>query len=113
MKCVFGFGPCPYYTSTWSAEYRRWMLRRRVPNAHMMDDWFTMAKTRIMVESNLSCMCAVLEGSGHAIQKEKNEVGQRIVYLGILIDSKTMTVSFEPIQVKSQLSPPRGPEPLI
>jgi hypothetical protein len=22
MKCVFGFGPCPYYTSTWSAEYK-------------------------------------------------------------------------------------------
>jgi hypothetical protein len=31
---------------------------------------------------------------------EKNEVGQRIVYLGILIDSKKTTVSFEPVQAR-------------
>ena len=100
MKCVFGFGPCPYYTSTWSAEYRRWIWRRLVPNAHMMDDWLTVAKTRLLVEGNLACMCAVLEGSGHSIQMEKNEVGQRIVFLGILIDSQRMTVSFEPVQAR-------------
>jgi hypothetical protein len=100
MKCVFGFGPCPYYTSTWSAEYRRWIWRRLVPNAHMMNDWLTVARTRLMVEANLACMCAVLEGSGHSIQMEKNEVGQRIVYLGILIDSQRMTVSFEPVQAR-------------
>ena len=67
---------------------------------NMMDDWPTVAKTRLMVEANLACMCAVLEGFGHSIQMEKNEVGQRIVYVGILIDSQRMTVSFEPVQAR-------------
>ena len=100
MKCVFGFGPCPYYTSTWSAEYKIRITRRRIANAHMMDDWMTAARTRVKVESNLEGMCDTLVGAGHTIQKEKNEVSQRMVYLGILIDSNRMMVSFELAQCK-------------
>lgn len=66
----------------------------------MMDDWITTGPTRQTVLDNLARMCSAIEGSGHTIQKEKNEVGQRIVYLGILIDSNSMTVSFEPIQAR-------------
>ena len=100
MKCVFGFGPCPYYTSTWSAEYKTWIARRLITNAHMMDDWMTAARTRAKVVNNMEGMCDTLVSAGHTIQKEKNEVSQRLVYLGILIDSNRMTVSFEPTQCK-------------
>jgi hypothetical protein len=66
----------------------------------MMDDWVTAARTRAKVERNLEGMCDTLVGAGHAIQKEKNEVSQQLVYLGILIDSNRMMVSFEPAQCK-------------
>jgi hypothetical protein len=77
-----------------------WTTRRLIANAHMMDDWMTAVRTRPKVERNLKEMCDKLVGAGHTIQKEKNEVSQRMVYLGILIDSNRMTVSVEAVQCK-------------
>ena len=45
LRCVFGFGPCPYYCSTWSAEYRTWVTAAGIPSAHMVDDWLTVGDT--------------------------------------------------------------------
>jgi hypothetical protein len=42
----------------------------------------------------------VLEGLGFTMQIEKAEVGRRIVFLGILIDTVRMTVSFDAVQAK-------------
>jgi hypothetical protein len=66
----------------------------------MMDDWMTAARTRAKVVDNIEGLCETLVSAGQTIQKEKNEVSQRMVYLGILIDSNRMMVSFEPTQCK-------------
>ena len=34
------------------------------------------------------------------MQMEKNEVGQKLVFLGVLIDSVKMKISFDPVQAR-------------
>ena len=68
LRCVFGFGPCPYYCSTWSAEYRTWMLAAGIPSAHMVDDWLTVGDTREQAEDRLRRISMIIESVGHEMQ---------------------------------------------
>ncbi len=100
-KCCFGFSACPYYCSTWSAEFRKWVVSKSIPCAHMMDDWLTRGKSRAEAECNLYAIYGLLEPAGIMFAKEKEEIGQRLVHLGILIDTVTMSVSFEKTQARA------------
>jgi len=93
-RLLVGFGPCPYYTSIWSAEYKLWAEHLGIPVAHMMDDYLTGGATREEVERKLDRLCAMFVRVGHVIQIEKNEIGQR------LIDTVRMMVSFDSTQAK-------------
>jgi hypothetical protein len=66
----------------------------------MMDDYLTGGATRETAEANLQGMCDLFGLVGHVIQHEKNEIGQRLVFLGVLIDTVRMMVSFDPTQAK-------------
>jgi hypothetical protein len=103
-RLLFGFGPCPYYTSIWSAEYRKWLIGMGIPTAHMMDDFFTVGGDEVEVLWRLGAMCAMFERVGHVIQLEKNETGQQLVFLGVLIDTVRMSVSFDATQAKGMLA---------
>ena len=100
LRCMFGFGPCPYYCSTWSAEYRTWMLAAGVPCAHMVDDWLTVGKTKEEAKGRLDLICSILESVGHEMQGEKMDLGQTMLFLGILINSIRMTISFDAVQAR-------------
>jgi hypothetical protein len=103
-RCFFGFTSCPYYASTWSAEFRQWILPL-VPNTvHMMDDWLTTGPTLPSVEANINMVEDMFRAVGFYIADDKREFGQRLTFLGVLIDSTTMTMSFDPIQVQSVLT---------
>jgi len=99
-RCCFGFSPCPYYCSTWSAEFRSWVLAENVPCSHMVDDWLTCGKTRECASSNLRKIADVLTAVGLTMSLEKEEVAQRLVFLGILIDTVRMSVSIDATQAK-------------
>ena len=66
----------------------------------MMDDYLTGGATRGEAERKLNQVCAMFVRVGHVIQSEKNEIGQRLVFLGILIDTIRMMVSFDATQAK-------------
>ena len=100
LRCVFGFGPCPYYCSTWSAEYRTWVMAEGIPSAHMVDDWLTVGSTRREASDRLNRISDIIESVGHEMQMEKREVAQSLAFLGILIDSVRMTISFDAVQAK-------------
>jgi len=100
-KCCFGFSACPYYCSTWSAEFRKWVVNKNIPCAHMMDDWLTRGKSREEAESNLYAIYNLLEPVGIIFAREKEEIGQRLVHLGILIDTTSMSISFEKTQARA------------
>lgn len=103
-RCFFGFTSCPYYASTWSAEFRQWILPL-VPNTtHMMDDWLTAGDTLSAAEANIAIIENLFRSIGFYIADDKREFGQRLTFLGVLIDSNKMTMSFDPVQVTSVLS---------
>ncbi len=97
-RCPFGFSPCPFYCSTWSAEFKSWLRSLDIETAHLMDDWMVVDDTRSAVEVELDKVCAMFEEVGFGMAKEKNQIGQVLTFLGVEIDTVTMTMRFDPTQ---------------
>ena len=98
--CCFGFTLCPYYCSTWSAEFRLWMLTFVGPCAHMVDDWLFVGPTESDVRAKVATACSILTAIGFYIAMEKNEFGQQLTYLGVLLDTVSMMCRIDPTQAK-------------
>lgn len=96
----FGFSVCPYYCSTWSAEFRMWMNDLQVDCTHMVDDWLFVADS--LDKAKLCCenLASILEDCGFYMAIEKNVYGQSIKFLGVLLDTVNMTMRIEPVQAK-------------
>jgi hypothetical protein len=101
VQCTFGYKLCPYYCSTFSAEFGTWMAAYGIPAAWMMDDWFTVGETKEEALSNLAAIKRIIESTGFKMEAEKDGWGQQIVFLGVLINSITMRLSFEPLVAKA------------
>jgi hypothetical protein len=100
-RCMFGFAPCPYYCSTWSAEFRAWITADGIPCSHMMDDWLTSSGSKEETERNLCRIKQKIESTGFGFGVEKEDIGQVVVFLGILINTLTMRLSFDRTQAKA------------
>jgi hypothetical protein len=99
-RCCFGFTLCPYYCSTWSAEFRTWILKLVGPCSHMVDDWLMAADTESEVRERISMLAAIFVAIGFTIAMEKNEYGQCITFLGFLLDTVNMLCRIDPVQAK-------------
>lgn len=101
LGLCFGFAPCPYFTSTWSAEFRTWALAAFGPDvAHMVDDWFMLGDSRGKVEAKCVGLAGMLEECGFHMAVEKNDYGQVVKYLGVLFDTTTMRMRIDPVQAQ-------------
>ena len=98
MVVPMGFTACPYYASTWSAEMRQWMLTAGLDPAFLMDDWFEVGDKEEVARSRMRTLYDLIESTGHGMAEEKFEVAQMMVFLGILIDSTTMTCRIDKVQ---------------
>mmetsp|Transcript_24120 Transcript_24120/g.23173 ORF Transcript_24120/g.23173 Transcript_24120/m.23173 type:complete len:626 (+) Transcript_24120:365-2242(+) len=96
-RVIFGLGNAPYFTSAYGAEVRRWILHEKIPSVHYCDDHFTAAQTYALVMTYLKAIGFIFEAIGFSIAMDKFEIGQRLVYLGVLFDSIKMTMSFDPL----------------
>ena len=99
-RLCFGHAACPYYTSTWSAEFAQWARAQTIDPAYMVDDWLLNALLRAVAEKDLQTLCRMLENCGFAMSKDKFQCGQQIVFLGVLIDTVTMTLRFDATQAR-------------
>ena len=97
-KCCFGHTACPYYTSTFGAEYHYWFNEMGIPNSMIVDDWFTAAPLLEQALAQMSTMSGIFESISLT---NKNKYGQQVLFLGLLIDSTTMTVRIEAVVAKS------------
>ena len=93
-----GFTSSPYYASTWSAEFRQWMLARGLDPAFLMDDWFLTGTTEEEARSRMRRLYELMVEAGFTMAEDKFDVGQIMIFLGILIDSTTMTCRIEKSQ---------------
>lgn len=99
-RCPFGFTACPYYASTWSAEFKSWLTSLGVETAHLMDDWLVVKETERKVKVELGKVVEVFEDVGFSLAVEKNEVGQCLTFLGVHLDSINMTMRFDATQAR-------------
>lgn len=123
MRVCMGLSPSAYYCSGFSAEFRAWFDALEIPTAHMMDDWLTSAETYEGARERMATIKMWIESTGMKMQVEKDDIGQRIVFCGILIDTVSMTISIAPEQARGVLlilramqrkwASPLGPQPSI
>lgn len=100
VRCWFGLSSCPYYCSTWSAEFRRMAHALGILTGHMMDDWILSATSLQQAIATMLRLTNMFEDIGLVMAVEKFRYGQLLVYLGVLIDTTTMTIRFDPTQAK-------------
>lgn len=99
-RCCFGHGACPYYASTWSAEFRQWALADGLDPAFMVDDWFLCEDSLAQARSSMHRLCTMFEECGFGMSVDKFQYGQQIVFIGVLIDTVTMTLRFDSTQAR-------------
>jgi hypothetical protein len=96
LTLCFGFAPAAYYCAMWAAEMRRWVTGRGVTDCcHMTDDWLTAGRSESSARANMAVIAATLEEAGFKMAPKKFEIGQQLVFLGVLICTITMTMGFE------------------
>jgi hypothetical protein len=96
----FGHTACPYYASIFGAEYHRWFTHvYRIPNSNIVA--FTAAATLARCLAQMRTISNVFESCGFTMNAAKFKYGKQNVFLGILIDSISMKVRFNPISAKS------------
>jgi hypothetical protein len=96
LRCNFGFKLCPYFCSTYSAEFATWIrLVLAIPLAYFVDDFFTVGSTLDEAQLRLAKIIAFFHLIGLGCEMAKCGISQRQVYLGVLIDSISMRVSFD------------------
>jgi hypothetical protein len=102
IRAMFGYAPCPYYNSTWGAEFLRWVNCAGVPAAFMVDDWLKSSSTEEQAKRNWATLTSVFVLAGFVLAVNK-EAGQRITFLGVLIDTLRMCITFDEIHARSMM----------
>jgi hypothetical protein len=103
-RCVFGFALCPVYCCAFAAEVAAW-LNKEFPVSHYCDDFFatsdpsaaTYALALASAQYRLARMLSVFASVGLAVAADKTAIGQRLLVLGLMVDSVSMTVSCDPV----------------
>jgi len=100
VKLPFGFTSCPYYTSTWGAEFYQWFLAMGIASCFMVDDWLVAGSNYEEAKAKMQKISSVLESIGLSMAVEKFDCSQRLVFIGFLIDTVSMTIRIDPVQAE-------------
>ena len=73
------------------------MLAHGIPCSHMMDDWLTRGESYEEAKRNLYALMAILISIGLCFGADKEEISQRMVFLGILLDTISMKLTFDKV----------------
>jgi len=91
---LFGFAPAPAFCAQFSAEFHSWFTVLGIISVVMTDDFWVCNNTEALVCADRDRMKNILNTCGFHFSPAKDQLGQCVVYLGFLLDSVTMTVSF-------------------
>jgi hypothetical protein len=91
----FGLTNCPYYCSTWTAEFCQWATAMGIPNAFMVDDIFVHDMEESVARADMQRIADLLDDVGFGMEKSKFGFGKQLTFIGILIDTVSMTIRMD------------------
>lgn len=91
---VFGLRPAPYFCSVWGAELHMWFSAMGIVSVHMQDDFLFPADSLQDAKAISSKVDVIFNSSGWPTNPLKDEIAQKLVYVGFQLDSTAMTCSF-------------------
>ena len=107
-RIMFGFAPAPAYCATFTAELVSWISYININVVAMTDDYCIVADSKEECSANMSRVVHMLSSCGFRFNNNKFQLGQQIVFIGFLVDSQKMTVSFHQDGVNAYLFVLRG-----
>ena len=102
-RLPFGGAPCPYLASTMTAELCAGFRGLGIDVCAMVDDFGLRASTHDGALAALQLLIKTVEGLGMSIAADKTQIGQVVRFIGFLVDTTRMTVSFDPASTRGFL----------
>ncbi len=102
-RIMFGFAPAPAFCATFTAEMIRWIKSLGILVVAMTDDFCIVAPSEVQCRSDMSKVTSMLSKCGFIFNQDKFQLDKSIVFIGFLVDSATMSVSFHPSGVSAYL----------
>jgi hypothetical protein len=102
-RLPFGGAPCPYLASTMTAEVCAGLRALGIDVCAMVDDFALRASTQDGAMAALQLLITTVKGLGMSIAADKTQLGQVVRFIGFLIDTKRMVVSFDPVSTQGFL----------
>jgi hypothetical protein len=94
----FGLTSAPRYCSTWSAEFNQWFEAAGINSSFMVDDYFLARFSEALARQDMATIASILKDCGLSMEETKFGFGQQLTFLGILVDTVSMTIRIDPIQ---------------
>jgi hypothetical protein len=82
-RLMFGHTACPYFCSTWSAEFYSWFRHASIDSSFIMDDWLVSAPYRPAAVAKMDTISSILSAVGIAMAEEKYGFGQQLTFIGV------------------------------
>ena len=102
-RLPFGGAPCPYLASTMTAEVCAGLRALGLDICAMVDDFAMRASSYDGALAALHLLTTTAERLGLAIAPDKTQIGQVVKFIGFLIDTRRMVVSFDPVSTQGFL----------
>jgi hypothetical protein len=100
---LFGISSAPAFCATFTAEILFWIQEEKINTSAMTDDFILINSSLASVTVDAEFAIKMIEDVGFKIKTSKTKIGSSLTYLGVLIDTENMCISFDPIKSKSFL----------
>jgi len=94
-RLMFGHTACLYFCSAWSAEFHQWFAHLGIPTSFIMDDWLVSDTSLSKAKAQMDTVARTLESVGIEMAEDKYGFGQQLTFIGILIDTVSMSVRID------------------
>ena len=101
---MFGFAPAPAFCATMTAEILSWIRMVGIVAVAMTDDFLLVSRSASESRHDMQTVVDMLKPCGFVFAEEKFQLAtQKFLFIGFVVDTVEMSVSFHPSGVKAYL----------
>ena len=101
---MFGFSPAPSFCATLTAEILLWITALGIVAIAMTDDFLVVSNSEFESRQDMDKVVKMLQPCGFVFAQEKFQLAKQVfLFIGFVIDTNQMTVSFHPHGVRAYL----------